>query len=100
MDGADGSQTYQYMHGIDHGRGLRDNAAELRKPRWLSDKGQECMCVCVNVDGLDHMRCKYNSGGIYMPNKCKKRNHFVDSGPKVYVRCSKPKRQLYAKNTK
>ena len=45
-------------------------------------------CVCVNVDGLDHMRCKYKSGGIYMPNMCKKRNCFVDSRPEVRVRCS------------
>ena len=28
MDGAEGSQTYQYMHGIGHGRGLRDSAVE------------------------------------------------------------------------
>ena len=46
MDGAEGSQTYQYMHGIDRGRGLRDGAAEAHKPRWLSDRGQESVCVC------------------------------------------------------
>ena len=46
MDGAEGSQTYQYMHGIDHGKGLRDGAAEALKLRWLSDRGQESVCVC------------------------------------------------------
>ena len=56
--------------------------------------------VCVNVDEIDHIRCEYKSKGIYMPNKCKKRNRFMDSGPEVCVRCSKPKRQLCAKNTK
>ena len=45
MDGAEGSQTYQYMRGIDRGRSLRDGAAEERKPRWLSDGGQESVCV-------------------------------------------------------
>ena len=55
MDGAEGSQTYQYMRGIDHSRGLRDDVVEARKPRWLSNKGQKSVCVCVNVDGLDHM---------------------------------------------
>ena len=39
MNKAKGSQTYQYMHGIDRGRGLRDGAAEARKPKWLSDRG-------------------------------------------------------------
>ena len=57
-------------------------------------------CVCVVVDELDHMRREYKFRGIYMPNKCKKRNHSVDSGPEVYLRCSKLKRQLCAKNTK
>ena len=46
MDGAEGSQTYQYMHGIDHGRGLRVGAAKAHKSRWLSHRGQESMCVC------------------------------------------------------
>ena len=39
MDGAYGSQTYQYMHGIDHGRGTRVDAVEACKPRWISDRG-------------------------------------------------------------
>ena len=63
MDGAEGSQTYQYMCEIYHDRGLRDGAAEECKPRWLLDRGQESVCVCVVVDGIDYMRCKYNSGG-------------------------------------
>ena len=46
MDGVEGSQTYQYMRGIDHKRGSQVSAAEARKPRWLSDRGQESMCVC------------------------------------------------------
>ena len=53
--------------------------------------------MCVNVDELDHLRCKYKSEGIYMPNMCKKRNRFVDSGLEVRVRCSEWKRQLCAK---
>ena len=48
MDGSEGSQTYQQMHGIDHGRGSRVGAAEACKPRWLSNRGQESMCVCCN----------------------------------------------------
>ena len=88
MDRAEGSQTYQYMHGIDRGRGSRVDAVEACKPRWLSDRGQESVCVCVVVEGLDYMRCKYKSKGIHMPNMCKKRNHFVDSGPRFNVRCS------------
>ena len=39
MDGVEGSQTYQYMHGIDRGRGTQVGAVEARKLRWLSDKG-------------------------------------------------------------
>ena len=46
-------------------------------------------CVCVAVDELDYMQCEYKSGGIYMPNTCKKRNNFVDSGPEVRVWCGK-----------
>ena len=46
MDGAKGSQTYQYMCGIDRGRGLRVSAAEACKLRWLSDRGQKSVCVC------------------------------------------------------
>ena len=44
MDGAEGSQTYQYMCGIDHGKGVQVGAAEACKPRWLSNRGQES-CV-------------------------------------------------------
>ena len=93
MDKVEGSQTYQYIHGIYHGRGRRVSVEEACKPKWLPNKGQEHVCVCVAVDELDYMRCKYKSGGIYMPNMCKKRNHFMDSGPKVRVRCGKKKRQ-------
>ena len=46
MDGAEGSQTYQYMCGIDCGRGSRVGAIEARKSRWLLDRSQESMCVC------------------------------------------------------
>ena len=46
MDGVEGSQTYQYMCGIDRGRGSRVSVAESCKPSWLSDKGQESVCVC------------------------------------------------------
>ena len=49
--------------------------------------------VCVAVDELDYMRCECKSGGTYMPNMCKKRNRFVDSGLEVCVRCGKKKRQ-------
>ena len=45
MDGAEGSQTHQYMSGIDRSRGLQDSAIEACKPRWLSDRGQESVCV-------------------------------------------------------
>ena len=44
MDGAEGSQTYQYMQWIDRGRGSRVDAVEAHKPRWLSRRGQES-CV-------------------------------------------------------
>ena len=45
------------------------------------------VCVFVAVDELDYMRCECKSEGTYMPNTCKKRNHFVDSGLEVHVRC-------------
>ena len=50
-------------------------------------------CVCVALDKLDYMQCECKSGGIYMPNTCKKRNRFVESGPEVHVRCGKKKGQ-------
>ena len=50
-------------------------------------------CVCVAVDELDYMRCECKYRGTYVPNTCKKRNHFMDSGPEVRVRCRKQKRQ-------
>ena len=50
MDGAEGSQTYQYMCAIDRGKGLRVGAAEAHKPRWLSDRGQESVCVLMWKD--------------------------------------------------
>ena len=43
MDGVEGSQ---YMCGIDHDRGSQVSVVEARKLRWLSDRGQESMCVC------------------------------------------------------
>ena len=46
MDGAEGPQTYQYMRGIDPGRGSRVGVVEARKPRCLLDRGQESVCVC------------------------------------------------------
>ena len=46
MEETEGSQTYQYMHGIDHGRDLRDSVVEAHKLRWLLDRGQESVCVC------------------------------------------------------
>ena len=48
MDGVEGSQTYQYMRGIDRSRGSRVGAAEAHKLRWLSDRAQESMCVCCD----------------------------------------------------
>ena len=45
MDGVEGSQTYQYMHGIYRGRGSQVDVVEARKSRWLSDRGQESVCV-------------------------------------------------------
>ena len=38
MDGAEGSQTYQYMHGIDHGRGTQTKVA-------LEQRSGERVCV-------------------------------------------------------
>ena len=39
MDGVEGSQTYQYMRGIDRGRGTQAEVALRQRPR-------ECVCVC------------------------------------------------------
>ena len=100
MDGVEGSQTYQYIRGIDQGRGLRVCVAEAHKPRWISDRGQESVCVCVVVDGIDYMRCECKSEVTYMPNTCKKNNFFVDDGPYFCVRCGEWKRQLCVKNEK
>ena len=76
MDGAKGSQTYQYMRGIDRGRGSRVGAVKAHKPRWFLDRGQESVCVCVVVDGLEYMRCECKSMGSYMSNTCKKKKSF------------------------
>ena len=46
MDGAEGSQTYQYMRGIDRGRGSQVIVADAHKSRWLSGIGQESVSVC------------------------------------------------------
>ena len=51
--------------------------------------------MCVAVDKLDYMRCQCKSKGTYMPNMCKKRNHFVDSGIEVRVRCGKKEKIIY-----
>ena len=80
------------MRGIDRGRGLRDGATEARKPRWLSDRGQESVCVLrwTNLTTCDvsaspwTLICQIH--GI-------KRKGFVDDGPDVRIRCGE-KRQL------
>ena len=73
------------MDGIGHGGGTQIGVAKTCKPRWISDKGQESMCVCVAVDRLDYMQCECNSEGTYMPNTCNRNKSFFgqwSSGPR------------------
>ena len=56
--------------------------------------------MCVAVDELDYMRCECKFGGTYMPNTCKKRNHFVDRGPEVRVRCGGKDNYKYKNKSK
>ena len=70
MDGAGGSWTHQYMHGIDHERGTWVGAIEACKSRWLSDRGQESL-VSIVVYGLDYIWCECKSRVSYMPNTYK-----------------------------
>ena len=86
MDGAEGSQTYQYMRGIDRGRGSRVGAIEACKPRRLSDKGQERVCELRRMD-LTTCDVSASLGALICQIHARKVNHFVDSGPEVCVRC-------------
>ena len=64
---------------------MRDSVAKARKLRWISNRGQESVCVCVAVDELDYMRCECKSEDTYMPNTCKKKKSFCgqwSSGPR------------------
>ena len=65
MDGAEGSQTYQYMRGIDRGWGLWVGAAEACKMRWLLDKGQESVCVCCSGWNWIHVTWVQVQGNFY-----------------------------------
>ena len=96
MDGTGGSQTYQYMHGIDHGRGSRVGVAEARKLTWLSDRGQESVC---ELRWMDLTTCDVSAslGAVICQIRTRKINCFVDSGPEVHVRCSEWSKQLCVK---
>ena len=56
MDGAEGSQTYRYMHEIDHDRGSWVSAIEAcTENRGGSRIEVRRACVCVAMDGIDYM---------------------------------------------
>ena len=102
MDGAECSQTYQYMHGIDRDRGSRVGAAEARKLKWLLDRGQERECVFVTVDRLD-----YKYGDVSTSTEeficqinARKIKGFVDDGPDVRVRCGGKDNYKYKNKSK
>ena len=96
MDGVEHSQTYQYMRGIDRGRGLRYGATEACKPRWLSDRGQESVGV---LQWMDLTTCDVSkSPKEFICWICvRKINRFVDNGPEIRIRCSGWRRQLCVK---
>ena len=76
----------------------RDSVRQRHANRSGSQTEVKRACVCVQVNELDYMRSECKSEGTYMPNTCKKINHFVDSGLEVHVRCGEWKRQLCVKN--
>ena len=96
MDGAEISQTYQYMRGIDGGRGSRVDAAEARKSRWLLDRGQESVCVLRWTD-LTTCDVSTSPGALLCKIHARKINHLVDNGPAVRVRCGEWRRHLCVK---
>ena len=86
MDGAKGSQTYQYMHKIDHVRGLQIGAVEARKPRRLLDRGQESICELKRTN-LTTCDASASPGALICQIHARKMNRFVDNGPEIHVRC-------------
>ena len=79
MDGAEGSQTYQYMHGIDHGRGTQTEVA-------LGQRSGERVCVLRWRD-LTTCDVSASPGELICQIRTRKVNRFVDNGPEVRVRC-------------
>ena len=78
MDIAKGSQTYQYMRGIDCGRGTQTEVA-------LGQRSGECVCVLWWTD-LTTYDVSESLGALLCQIHARKINHFVDSGPEVCVR--------------
>ena len=56
--------------------------------------------MCVVMDGIDYMQCKYKFKGTYMPNTCKKNKGFVDDGTDVHVRCGGKDNYKYKNKSK
>ena len=79
MNGAKGSQTYQYMHGVDCGRGTQTEVA-------LGQRSREHVCVlqwmdlttCDVITSLEALICQIHARKI---------KGFVDDGPDVHLRC-------------
>ena len=79
MDEAEGSQTYQYMHGIDRGRGMQTEVA-------LRQRSGECVCV---LQWTDLTTCDVSTSpeALICQIHARKIKGFVDNGLDVHVRC-------------
>ena len=89
IDRAEGSQTYQYIHGIRCGRGMQIEVA-------LGQRSRERVCVLRWTD-LTTCDVSASLGVVLCQIHARKINHFVDNGPEVRVRCSGWSRQLCVK---
>ena len=94
MDRAEGSQTYQYMHGIDHGRGSRVDAAKARESMQQRHANQggprtevrRAVCELQWMD-LTTYDVSASSREFICQICARKINHFVENGLEIRVRC-------------
>ena len=95
MDEVDVSQTCQYMHRIDRGRGTRFGAEEARKPKWLSNRWVErAMCELQWMD-LTTCDVSVSPEAVICQIHVREIIYFLDNGLEIRVRCGGWIRQLY-----
>ena len=100
MDGVEGSQTYQYMHGIDHGRGSRVSAIEgTQNEVALGQRSREHVCVLwwANLTTCD---VSASPGALICQIHARKIKGFVDNGSIVHIRCGGKDNYKYKNKSK